>query len=554
MAGMLGGLARARAIELGHEDRDVFQWPSKQYQRDPVGFGRNILGVRTWEFQDEIQLSVRDNVYTAVCGGRKLGKDFAVGILALWFYCSFAHARVRFTAVTDRQVNEVFWLQVRQLLAGHGRCVRCKKLDPRGPRPCPHSRIIPEEPGTLARTGLKSVDFREIVGLTAKEAEGAAGISGPAQFNIIDEASGVPDYYWEAVDGNMGGSDVARLCALSNGTRTNGAFWRAFHARSSGYHTIQRSSRTSPNVLAGRTVIPGLATRAWVGKMVEKYGEGSDFVKVHVDGEFPSRAQGRVFGLPLIQIAVERWALTKPDHRPLCISIDVAGESGKGDESVFTARRGTKMLEQRARRGLTPAMHLVEALQMVAQWKLPNDDVRIIIDRGGEDGAKVWGEFLSYRQQHWKDDEDGPFKLIGVRPSDVAGDRKLYDRVRDELVGNLAEWMRNGGAITDDAMLHIELHEFRWQEREGDQLKLIDKAKMREVLGRSPDRADSLALAAWGDRERPLGLPAPSPEPPKDERAVAHQAAVTSDDPRDWTGEAGFDPYAFQDEAIGRRR
>lgn len=553
--GLFGGMCRERAIDLGWRDRSVFAWPATEYQLDPSGFADEVLGVELWEFQFEVLLAVSEHHYVAIVGGRKLGKDFVVAILALWFYCSFPNARVRFTAVTDRQVNEVFWLQVRQLWAGHGRCVACKRDDPRGPRPCPHSRVIEEEPGVLARTGLKSVDFRELVGLTAREAEGAAGISSAYQLNIIDEASAVADPYWEAVDGNMAGCAVGKLVALSNPTRTYGALWRAFHRPEEGYHTIQRSSRDSPNVRAGRIVVPGLATRQWIEKMEKKYGSRSEFVTVHVDGKFPTRTQGTIFDVAMVSEAIERWTSTRRLHAPLCIGIDVAGESGEGDESVFTVREGRKVLEILPRLGLKAELHVVECLHLIAKYRQNNQDVRVAVDRGGEPGAKVWGEFLSYRQSHWRDEEDAPFRLIGTRSSEKSSDSKLYALVRDELIGNCAEWMRRGGAIPDDAMLANELLSFRWLETKDDRVKLVDKVRQRQELGRSPDRADSLALACWGDRERPFGTAAPLPLPEPTSNEVAHRDAVTSQDPRDWTGEEGFDPYSYADDAIhGPRR
>lgn len=548
-------MSLTRLAELGWKGDDS-GWPSTKYQEHPERFIDEILGIELWAWQKEVLRAVFENDHVAIAGGRKLGKDYVVAALALYFWCSFPGARVRFTAVTDRQVNEVFWQQVRQLLAGHGRCVQCKKDDPHGPRPCAHSQMIPEEPGIMARTGLKSNDFRELVGLTAREAEGAAGISGAYQLNILDEASAVPDHYWEAVDGNMGGCIVGKMLALSNPTRTYGYFWRAYHQKDSGYFAMPpKSSRDTPNVREGRIVVPGLATREWVERMVRKYGERSEFVRVHVDGLFPERIMGTIFDIAMVTEAIERWASTPRQFAPLCIGIDVAGESGTGDETVFTVREGYKVLEALPRVGLKAELHVVEALHLAAKWKQTNQEVRIIVDRGGEPGAKVWGEFLSYRQAHWRDDQDAPFRLYGVRASERSTDPKLYVLIRDELVGNCAEWMRHGGSIPDDPMLANELLSFRWIESKDDRAKLVNKVHQRQELGRSPDRADSLALACWGDRERPFGTAAPMPDPTPGGRDDAHREAVTSQDPRDWTGADGFDPYAFSEDAIqGPRR
>lgn len=93
------------------------------------------------------------------------------------------------TVGTTKQVDTVLWRDTKKLLYNHGVCVACKE-DPKWrdrPRPCEHSAIIPEIPGELARTGLKSADFREITGYTASEAEAIAGVSGSRLLYLIDE-------------------------------------------------------------------------------------------------------------------------------------------------------------------------------------------------------------------------------------------------------------------------------------------------------------------------------------------------------------------------------
>ncbi len=505
-------------------------WPAPEYQRDPGRFAREVLGVALMPEQLEILEAIRDSRRVAVRGGRKVGKDFVLAVAALWIYCSWPGARVRFTAVKQEQVDDIFWLEVRQRLAVHGRCLECKRTDPTGPRPCPHSRLIPEEPGLLARTGLKSGDFRELVGYTAREAEGAAGISGGNQFYIVDEASAVDDALIEATEGNLMGCSFGRLCLISNPTRTRGQFFRAFHEEASTWRTFHRSSVEIAKKYGGR--IPGIATREEIDALVEKYGSGSVFVRVHIHGEFPTVEAGRIFDLHSIEQSQARWG-TALAEGPLYIGVDVAGESGTGDESAFSVRRGKKQLELYAKLGLKPEEHLVEVLGVAARHRERNVAVVVVIDRGGEPGAKVWGTFVAYRQAHW---QDPPFELVGVDSSRKAQrEPKAYDRVRDELAANLADWMREGGAIVEDVQLAKELFVFRWiEQRLATTNKLVDKRTMREELGRSPDRADATALSCWVERHW---------RPPTAEHAAE---PVLEDDP--------IDPFEAADAAMRMAR
>src|SRR6266568_4738546 len=151
--------------ELEASTRITF--PSDHYARDPVRFAHEILGVEPWSRQCEILCAVRDYPRVAIRSGHKIGKSTTAAICALWFYSSFRDARVVLTSTTSRQVDQILWREVRMLRARGGRCLDCKREDPEGlrtPRPCAHSALIDGEPGELARTGIKSDDYREIVG------------------------------------------------------------------------------------------------------------------------------------------------------------------------------------------------------------------------------------------------------------------------------------------------------------------------------------------------------------------------------------------------------
>ena len=516
-------------------------WPSEQYREDPVGFFRNVLGFEPWEKQIAIAEMVRDakrdGKRVAVSSGHKVGKSTICGALALWFYCCFVGARVVLTASTARQVDGIIWREVRMLLAHHGRCVACKSenIERRAqgrqpiPRPCPHSALIDGEPGDMARTGLVAPDFREIKGFTAKEAEAVAGVSGANLLYLCDEASGIPATIFEAIEGNRAGGATSVL--IGNPTRLAGEFFEAFHVKKDRfYRTMQVSSEQTPNVLAGRIVVPGLATKDWVDEKREEWGEESAIYSVRVKGEFPKAEVGAVFPLATIEESKLRWSETKGEGA-LCIGIDPSGKGPHSDESGFAARVGLLARKVYARRGLSEDGHLVEALGLVSTLRERNQEVRIIIDREGEIGAKVWGVFVSYLadKQH-----AGEFVLVGVRASERATrDGKTYDRVRDELVANLADWMREGGAIPEESKLEADLNAFRWVGHISGRNKLADKDEMRADLGRSPDRADALALAVWGERSEPATA---------EESAASRQAVAQDFD--------ASDPYAMADAAM----
>ena len=504
------------------------RFPSPRYQQDPVAFAREILGVEPWEKQREILEAVRSHPRVAVKSGHKVSKSHSAAIVALWYYCSFPDARVVMTSTTARQVDQILWRELRMIRARGGRCTDCKREDPDGhriTRPCPHSALIEGEQGELARTGLKSPDFREVVGFTAREAEAVAGISGKHLLYILDEASGIDEAIFEAIEGNRAGG--ARLVMFSNPTRTTGEFYEAFHAKERFYHCISVSSADTPNVREGRLVIPGLATREWVQEKAEEWGENSPMFRVRVLGEFATHEDGKIFSIHAIEQAEQRWHDT-PEAGRLFLGIDPAGPSGSGDETVFCARRGLKVIELRAHRGLNDEAHLVHLLALLSKLRVPRETPVVVLDREGSVGASLFGMLTNHAES------THAFELVGVRASDKAVRQpQVYDRLRDELCANLEAWFRDGGAIIEDSKLEAELHSLEWKQQANGRLKVTPKDLLRKTLGRSPDRYDALALAAW----EPLAL--------RDEADIPASARAAARDSADLDGyRPALDPYA----------
>lgn len=469
------------------------RFPSARYRQDPVAFFREILGVEPWSKQVEIIEAVRDHPRVSVKSGHKVSKSHSAAGIALWFYCSYDDARVVMTSTTSRQVDQILWRELKMMRARAGRCVACKLADPDGRRilrPCPHSALIVEEPGELARTGLKSDDFREIVGFTAREAEAVAGVSGKNLLYIADEASGIPQAIFEAIEGNRAGG--ARILKLGNPTKTTGEFFDDFNSKSRFCHGITVSSEETPNVIARREIIPGLATFEWVEEKKEEWGVDSPLYKVRVKGEFAVNEDGKIFPIHAIAEAERRWHETSESGR-LYIGLDPAGASGLGDETVFSLRRGLKQIALYAFRGLSDETHLVHTLSLIDKHRLPRETPVVVVDREGPIGSSLAG----LMRQHIGT-RKGSFELVAVRASDRAFRKpQVYDRVRDQLAAGLEAWLREGGAILEDARQAAEMHELEWEQQVNGRLKVTPKDVLKKKLGRSPDRYDALALSVF---------------------------------------------------------
>lgn len=503
---MAGSLA-ARLFAL---DPDSYAservWPSPKYREAPVLFFREVLGVEPWFRQVQLLELVRDHPRVAVAAGHKVSKSNSIAGLALWFFCSFEEARVVLSSTTSRQVDQILWRELRMM--------RARAKVP-----------IDGDMHELARSGFKSLDFREVVGFTARESEAVAGISGKNVLYIIDEASGVPDAIFEAIEGNRAGG--ARVLLVGNPTRTEGEHFEAFGAKARFYATLRISSEESPNVTEGRIVIPGLATQEWVNEKREEWGEESPLYKIRVKGEHVLVEGKRIVSVAAITEAEQRWEEAPEDGR-LFIGLDPAGPGEAGDETAAVVRRGKKALRVVAWRGLTEDGIVTNVLGLLLEHKEKREQPVVVLDALGTIGASVHGKLKVAAEQH-----GNTFEVFGVRVSDKAcREPQFYERVRDELWANLARWLREGGAIPEDTKLAKELNIPEWIGQLSGKLKATDKRAIRKLIGRSPDRADALALSVW----EPMALM------PYDQGQSPEAPSRSAEPPRE-----AFDPYGAGD-------
>lgn len=464
--GRIAGVARQL-----QRDASAFAWPSPRYQRDPVAFAREVLGIADlWPKQVEILEALRDHPRVCVRSGHKVSKSHSLAIAALWFFSAFEDARVFATCVTARQVDEIFYRE-------------CKRMHARSKVPLSGS------PSQKASSGIRAADGREIVGFTARQVEGVAGISGRNLLYLVDEASGVEDGVFDAIEGNRAGG--ARIVMVSNPTRCEGYFFDAFETKAKFWRAVAVSSEETPNVLEGREVIPGLATREWVEEKREEWGEESALYRVRVRGEFVRTEEGKICSLHALSMAEARNE-EAPDGERLQVGVDPAGDGEDGDETAIVLRRGLRHVASYTFRGLSEPVILATVKGILSEHLRPRERPIVVVDREGRIGATLFGLMRAEVEEVLQWD------LVGIRSSERATrEPMLYERVRDELWAGAAAYFRAGGGLLPDAKLCSDLHSAAWEGQVSGRVKATDKRQIKKKLGRSPDRGDAFCLAVW---------------------------------------------------------
>ncbi len=486
------------------------------YASDPLGLARLLWpGVRFYDRQEEIILSVRDNSETFVPAAHQVGKDFVSGFAALWFFLCHHPCRVVTTSVKDDHLR-VLWGEIGRFIDAAAFPLTRKKG---GPLIVNHRDIRKLGPGG------KECKISYLRGMVSETGEGMAGHHAAHTFLIVDEASGVDDLVYERAD-----TWAKRKLVIGNPYQTSNFFYQAVKQGGlpGARRVIRIRAEDSPNVRRGLARGRGEPESSWPAVVpgVLSYAEYQDrrgrwdVVRqtVGLDAAFYEGAENLLFP-PAWLARAERMAerlLGRP-RKAEAIGID-PGEGASETSMCAVDRLG--LIELVARRTPDTSAIRREALAFLRKHGVPADCVGI--DAGGG-GRQIADDLRA----------DGhPVRLVafGGAPAPVNGtgpvtqgerreaceDRLAYVTLRDQMYGELRLLLDPEGdpltSVRETFAIPAEYAELRRQlapipltyDREG-RLKLLPKRKPGKnqgsgetlvgLLGCSPDQADSLCVA-----------------------------------------------------------
>lgn len=431
---------------------------------DPVGFARRELGACPWSKQVEILEAVRDHSRVAVRSCNGSGKTYIAAHAVLWWLMCFPDALVITTAPTAHQVRDVLWREIRRAYRGNEDLID----------------------GTLLRTSLELGEKHYAQGLSTDRPERFQGFHEGHILFVVDEASGVREGIFEAIEGSMT-SAHAKMLLLGNPSSVSGTFYEAFHRRRELWHAIHISAFDTPNLSEGRVVMPTLVTPRWVEEAKVNWGEDSPMYQVRVLGEFPSETEDTLIALRLIERAAQAQApASAAGEEPTEMGVDVARFGT--DRSVICVRRGEQVIEMEAfaRRDTMETAGRVKAAIGKHRPRIVRVDV-IGVGAGVVDRLR----------------EQGCPEVTGVNVASRASRPEHFANLRAELYDGLRERFQQGRVrIPADAELIGELAGIRYSFTSSGQVRIEDKEEARARGLRSPDKADALMLAFAGARRR----------------------------------------------------
>lgn len=463
-------------------------------QGDPAWWCENVLRVKPWSKQVEIMQSVRDNPRTAVRSCHGIGKSFTAGQIILWFLNAFAPSIVLSTAPTWRQVEKLVWKEVRASYA------RATAID-----------------GGLGGALLPASPELQIVrdqwyaaGLSTNDPDRFQGYHEEHILVIVDEAAGVPEDIFEAIEGVLT-SEHSRLLLLGNPTSVGGTFHKAF--RGAGYKAIHIGAFDTPNFTAfgitqedfenntweakitGSLPNPKLITPEWAYDKFLKWGPNSPAYQARVLGDFPEGGDDTLIPIAWVEAAQTRWLDMEPGE-PVEIGGDIARYGS--DETVIAIRRGRRVepLLAYSQKDTMETTGLVMAAHRETRAAGVKVDV-IGIGAGVADRLK-----------------ELKCPVAGVNVAESAREPERFKNLRAELWWNLRELLDPNPrlnpdpiALPPDDQLLADLTNVKYRINSRGQVEVESKDEIKKRLGRSPDRGDAVVLAfAPSTKQDPAAL------------------------------------------------
>lgn len=308
------------------------------YRQDPVGFCTNILSLNPeyiWDKMVEMMESVRDNQFTAVRAGHSVSKTFTLGRIVVWFKTCYQPSTVVTTAPTNKLVEEQLWREIHASHSGSkielGGKMTSLKWDLK-----PSKEVLdllePKEKEKYEKN--LAIGFSTRADSASETATKMQGWHNDWALYIFDEACGGDPKIWMTAIDALVINEQRKMIAVGNPTDPECEFAKACYSSDpdknngnktytsdDGWNVITIDAMESPNYLSGKMLIPGLASRAHIDKLIKKHGIDSDRVRYRVKGLFPRFKEGTFYGAKLAaakqenRIADEfRWDSNLPVH------------------------------------------------------------------------------------------------------------------------------------------------------------------------------------------------------------------------------------------------
>lgn len=436
------------------------------YWDDPVAFAEDILNFFPDPWQRAVLNDLASSPFVSVRSGQGVGKTGLEAVAVIWYLCCRPNPKVVCTAPTRQQLNDVLWAEISKWLES--------------------SLVKNFLKWTKTKVYMLGSEERWFAtARTATKPENMQGFHEDYMLFVVDEASGVADNIMEAILGTLSGAEN-KLLMCGNPTRTSGVFYDSHHRDRSDYKTHKVSSWDSSR-----------ASKENIERLIRKYGEDSDVVRVRVYGEFPKAEPDTFIHLEKVEAAAMREVYMNdegvrviPREALLEIGVDVARYGD--DETTIVPRIGNfvPFLKTYTKQDtMTTAGHVIRLAKMLMlEYGRPSCVIKI-----DDDGI---GGGVTDRLREIVQEEKLYIDIIDCHNGGTALNPENYFNWGSESWATIREYLHDGDIqIPNDEDLIGQLSTRKYRVTSKGKIQLESKDEMKKRGLRSPDRADALVLA-----------------------------------------------------------
>ena len=443
------------------------------YHDDFPGFVTDLFDFRGLQFNtltsQQIQISdaFKTNNRVCVSAGGGIGKTCFLALYIHYHLTTNLYSRIPTTAPSGKLLDDILWAEIELWM---------KRFK--------YQEILNRTSDKLSIKGFK--EWYAVARTVPRDGKNLndtlAGFHSPSTFIGVDEASGVPNPVFTALDGASTDA-TAKILLISNPVSTGGYYYDTISdpdGKGKDYKVLYLSSLDSP-----------LVDKSYAEHIITRYGINSAMYKA------------KVLGAPISE--VDTILITPEDYDNLIksnkdrhsgrvvLGVDVA--EGGEDLSVFCHREGNSINEW-TDYAKNDASYIVEKILQTHRDKYAKRFFTVVIDAIGY-GAAVYQLLKTM----------APFPVVGFVGSEKANNPNMFNIKRAEGYHTLKDQIHNlHFPVSPPERLKKELVNIRFDFSNGP-ISMEPKKKLHTRIGFSPDYADALMLTTVVDTYSALLYP-----------------------------------------------
>lgn len=220
--------------------------------------------------------------------------------------------------------------------------------------------------------------------------------------------------------------------------------------------------------------------QAWYENECRRRGNDPVAIAQELDINYEGSSEGVMFEFNAMKSAVQNQPLMS--HERIVVVCDPAGQGE--DEAVFYVSNNGVILERKFIKTSTDPQLATEAILLINKYKAQVFEA----DSIGNSVCDLVTQLLA--------NNPAQVKVIKFKSSEKAKDPAGYFNRRDEVYHQASLAMKSGNvAVDDDYELQKELNATKYKKDNG-RIYITSKEEVKDVIKRSPDRADAWVLIA----------------------------------------------------------